>query len=152
MQSLAVSAASPGGNVRYRVDDCPDNSGSSRSRVFYADPSFTQGPNCVVCIEDLHEKSPRPHLNPNLKYHFVRARAEKADDMIKLGSHGGTDFYVCGSAAGNCGFAVGQQTFDGRKAFSDFVLFVYEAMSVSSGGAGGSPRQSSGASFVYAVR
>ena len=40
-------------------------------------------------------------------------------------------------------------SFDGRKAFSDFVLFVYEAMSVS-GGAGSA--KSTGGSFVYSVR
>jgi hypothetical protein len=44
-----------------------------------------------------------------------------------------------------------QEAFDGRMAFSDFVLFVYEAMSIS-GGAGGSARSSSGGSFVYSVR
>lgn len=40
----------------------------------------------------------------------------------------------------------------GRRAFSDFVLFVYEAMSLPGGGTSASPRQSSGAAFVYAVR
>jgi len=152
IQSLAVQPESPGGNIRYRVDDCMEGAGASTSRLFYADPSFTQGPNCVVCIENLHEKSPRPHLNPNLKYHFIRTKAERTDDMVKLGSHGATDFYVCGSAAGACGFVAGQRPFDGRRAFSDFMLFVYEAMSVPSGGAGGNPRQSSGAAFVYSVR
>jgi hypothetical protein len=50
MQSLAVSA-SPAGNVIYRLDGCQDNnSRSPRSRVVHADPTFTQGPNCVVCI------------------------------------------------------------------------------------------------------
>src|SRR5262249_9054034 len=71
-QSLAVQPDSPGANVRYRVDDCVDNSGAVTTRLFYADPSFTQGPNCVVCIENLHDKSARPHLNPLLKYHFIR--------------------------------------------------------------------------------
>jgi hypothetical protein len=42
-----------------------------------------------------------------------------------------------------------QDAFDDRKAFSDFVLFVYEAMSVSGGG--GSAK-STGGSFVYSVR
>jgi hypothetical protein len=152
MQSLAVHPESPGGNVRYRVDGCLESSGSLTTRLFYADPSFTQGPSCIVCIEDLHEKSPRPHLNPALKYHFVRADAEKTDDMVRLGAHDGTAFYVCGSAAGDCDFVVGQRPFDGRRAFSDFVLFVYEAMSLPGGGTGASPRQNSGAAFVYAVR
>jgi hypothetical protein len=48
-------------------------------------------------------------------------------------------------------FVANQDAFDGRMAFSDFVLFVYEAMSIS-GGAGGSARSSSGGSFVYSVR
>jgi hypothetical protein len=152
IQSLAVHPESAGGNVRYRVDGCLDSSGSLTTRLFYADPSFTQGPNCVVCIEDLHEKSPRPHLNPALKYHFVRTSAEKTDSMVRLGSRSGTEFYVCGSAAGACGFVSGQRPFDGRRAFSDFVLFVHEAMSLPGGGTTASPRQSSGAAFVYAVR
>lgn len=152
IQSLAVHPESPGGNVRYKVEGCLDNSGSPTVRLFYADPSFTQGPSCVVCIEDLHEKSPRPHLNPALKYHFVRASAERTDDMVRLGSHSGTEFYVCRSAAGACGFVAGQRPFDGRRAFSDFVLFVYEAMSLPGGGTSASPRQNSGAAFVYAVR
>jgi hypothetical protein len=122
------------------------------SRLFYADPSFTQGPNCVVCIEDLHEKSPRPHLNPNMKYHFIRTKAERTEGMASLGSNGTTDFYVCASPAGSCGFVGGQQPFDGRRAYSDFVMFVYEAMSVPSGGSGGNPKQSGGAAFVYSVR
>jgi hypothetical protein len=151
-QSLAVHPDSPGANVRYRVDDCLDASGSVTTRLFYADPSFTQGPNCVVCIENLHDKSARPHLNPALKYHFIRTRSEKTADMVSLGSHGDTEFYVCGSAAGACGFVAGQRPFDGRRAFSDFVLFVYEAMTLPSGSGGGNPRQSPGAAFVYAVR
>ena len=50
-------------------------------------------------------------------------------------------FYVCASPAGACTLVARPGAFDGRKAFSDFVLFVYEAMSVSGGGAGGNPRQ-----------
>jgi hypothetical protein len=70
--------------------------------------------------------------------------------MSKVGSYELTDFYVCGSANGNCTLAALQEAFDGRKAFSDFILFVYEAMSIS-GGASGSAR-STGGSFVYSVR
>jgi hypothetical protein len=72
--------------------------------------------------------------------------------MVKLGSHSGTDFYVCASPAGACGFVAGQQPFDGRRAFSDFVMFVYEAMTLPSAGAGGNARQTGGAAFVYSVR
>jgi hypothetical protein len=43
-----------------------------------------------------------------------------------------------------------QDAFDGRKAFSDFVLFVYEAMSLSGGGGGSA--KTTGGSFVYSVR
>jgi hypothetical protein len=152
IQSLAVQPGSPGGNVRYKVDGCLDYAGASSSRLFYADPTFTQGPSCVVCIEDLHEASPRPHLNPNLKYHFIRNRTDKAENMVKLGSNSGIDFYVCAAPAGDCGLVPGQQPFDGRRAFSDFVMFVYEAMSVPSGSTGGNPRQTGGAAFVYSVR
>jgi hypothetical protein len=134
------------------VDGCLDYAGASSSRLFYADPTFTQGPSCVVCIEDLHEASPRPHLNPNLKYHFIRNRTDKAENMVKLGSNSGIDFYVCAAPAGDCGLVPGQQPFDGRRAFSDFVMFVYEAMSVPSGSTGGNPRQTGGAAFVYSVR
>lgn len=152
IQSLAVQPESAAGNVRYKVDGCLENSGAPTTRLFYADPSFTQGPNCVVCIENLHEKSPRPHINRNLKYHFVRTGTERTEDMVKIGSREGVHFYVCKSATGACDFVPGQQPFDGRRAFSDFVLFVYEAMSLPSAGVGGNPRQSSGAAFVYSVR
>jgi hypothetical protein len=146
IQSYAV----PGDNVAYRLEGCPDNAGAPRLRLHYADPTFTQGPNCVICVDDL--KSPRPNLqvNPNLKYYFIRAADDRTPDMVKVGSYGSTGFYVCGSAAGNCDFATNQQPFDGRKAFSDFVLFVYEAMSQPAGG--GSGKQTSGAAFVYSVR
>ncbi len=151
IQSLAVSA-SPAGNVLFRMDGCQDNYSKSRSRVVHADPTFTQGPNCVVCIDDLNAKLLRPYVNPNLKYHLVRTAAGKTDDMIKVGSHGSTDFYVCASVGRNCNLVAHQDAFDGRKAFSDFVLFVYEAMNQSGGGGTGSARSSSGASFVYSVR
>jgi len=69
--------------------------------------------------------------------------------MIKVGSYGATDFYVCASPTANCARVASQDAFDGRKAFGDFVLFIYEAMSLS-GGAGSA--KSSGGSFVYSVR
>jgi predicted transport protein len=119
--------------------------------VVHADPTFTQGPNCVVCIDDLNAKLLHPYVNPNLKYHFLRTTPGKAENMINVGSYGATDFYVCASTTANCPFVANQDAFDGRMAFSDFVLFVYEAMSIS-GGAGGSARSSSGGSFVYSVR
>ena len=128
-----------------------NNSRSARSRVVHADPTFTQGPNCVVCIDDLNAKLLRPYVNPNLKYHFLRTTKGKTDEIINVGSYGTTDFYVCASVAANCTRVALQDAFDGRKAFSDFVLFVYEAMSQSGGGGAGSAR-SSGGSFVYSVR
>ncbi len=131
MQSMAVSA-SPAGNVIYRLEGCQDNnSRSPRSRVVHADPTFTQGPNCVVCIDDLNAKLLRPYVNPNLKYHFLHTTAGKTAGMINVGSYGATDFYVCASAAADCTLVALQDAFDGRKAFSDFILFVYEAMSQS---------------------
>jgi hypothetical protein len=152
MQALAVSA-SPAGNVIYRLEGCQDNnSRSPRSRVVHADPTFTQGPNCVVCIDDLNAKLLHPYVNPNLKYHFLRTTTGKTEDMANVGSYGATDFYVCASAAANCSRVALQDAFDGRKAFSDFVLFVYEAMGISGGGGAGSARSTSGGSFVYSVR
>ncbi len=57
--------------------------------------------------------------------------------MVSLGSHGSTSFYVCGNAEGDCPRAAQQDAFDGRKAFSDFILFVYEAATVPSSTGGG---------------
>jgi hypothetical protein len=151
LQALAVPSSPPGENIAYRLEGCPDNSASARARLHYADPTFTQGPNCVICVDDLKAKFPRLYVNPNLKYHFVHGAAAKSADMLKVGAHGATEFYVCGSASGKCPIVPHQEAFDGRKAFSDFVLFVYEAMSQSSGGSG-SGKSTSGAAFVYSVR
>ncbi len=78
----------------------------------------------------------------------MHTAADKTDNMVKVGSHGFTDLYVCGSARGDCNLVASQDPFDGRKAFSNFVLFVCEALNQSGGGGGGSARSSSGASFV----
>ena len=151
MQAMAVSP-SPGGNVIYKLDGCRDNSSRTpHSRIVHADPTFTQGPNCVVCIDDLNAQLLHPYVNPNLKYHFVRTQAEKTDGMVRVGSYDGIDFYVCGSPSGTCRLAASQEPFDGRQAFSDFILLVYEAMSISGVGGPGAAR-STGGSFVYSVR
>jgi hypothetical protein len=151
MQAMAVSPG-PGGNLIYRLEGCRDNnSRTPHTRVVHVDPTFTQGPNCVVCIDDLNAKSLQPYVNPNLKYHFVRTRAEKTEGMVKVGSYDATEFYVCGAIATDCPRVPSQDAFDGRKAFSDFILFVYEAMSISAGGGPGAAR-STGGSFVYSVR
>ena len=42
-------------------------------------------------------------------------------------------FYVCASRKSDCRRVLLQAPFDGPKAFSDFVLFVYEAMAVPAG-------------------
>lgn len=146
LQSFNVSPT--GGNIIFRIDDCPNNNTrESRSRVVHVDPTFTQGPSCIICIDDLNAKHLRPHINPNLKYHFIRT--QKTGDMVSIGSHGTTTFYVCGSAEGDCPRAEQQVPFDGRKALSDFILFVYEAVTVPSTTGGG---RQTGASFVYSVR
>ena len=151
MQAQAVSP-SPGGNVIYKVDGCRDHhSRTPHTRIVHADPTFTQGPNCVVCIDDLNAALLHPYVNPSLKYHFVHTQADKTEGMVKIGSYEGTDFYVCGSSAENCRLAGSQEPFDGREAFSDFILLIYEAMSISGGGGPGAAR-SSGGSFVYSVR
>jgi hypothetical protein len=105
-----------------------------------------------VCIDDLNAKLLHPYVNPNLKYHFLRTTPGKTDATTNVGSYGATDFYVCASVTANCTLAALQDAFDGRKAFSDFVLFVYEAMSLSGGGGGGRAKSSAGGSFVYSVR
>ncbi len=151
LQAFAVPSAPPGENVAYRLEGCPDNAGSPRLRMHYADPTFTQGPNCVICVDDLKAPHPKLQVNPNLKYHFVRPSKEATPDMVRVGSHGDMAFYVCGAPGGSCPLVANQEPFDGRKAFSDFVLFVYEAMSQPASG-GGAGKQSGGASFVYSVR
>jgi len=149
LQALAVGPHS--GNLIFRLDGCMDSNASPpRPRVVHADPTFTQGPYCVVCIDDLNAPTLRPYVNPNLKYHFIRTTADKTGDLLKVGSHDTTEFFVCGSATGNCPFVAHQQPFDGRKAFSNFILFVYEAMTLPS--STGSGRSTSGTSFVYSVR
>jgi hypothetical protein len=144
----AFSVAPSGGNVTFKIDGCSNNNTrESQSRVVHVDPTFTQGPTCIICIDDLNAKQLRPHINPNLKYNFIRT--QKAGDMVSIGSYGSTTFYVCGAAEGDCPRVAQQDPFDGRKAFSDFILFVYEAATVPS--ATGAGRQT-GASFVYSVR
>jgi hypothetical protein len=146
LQSFNVAPTS--GNVIFRIDGCPNNNTrESQSRVVHVDPTFTQGPSCIICIDDLNAKQLRPHINPNLKYHFIRT--QKTGDMVSIGSHGSTSFYVCGNAEGDCPRAAQQDRFDGRKAFSDFILFVYEAATVPSSTGGG---RQTGGSFTYAVR
>jgi hypothetical protein len=147
LQSFNVAPTS--GNVIFRIDGCPNNNTrESQSRVVHVDPTFTQGPSCIICIDDLNAKQLRPHINPNLKYHFIRTQ-KTGDDMVSIGSHGSTAFYVCGNAEGDCPRAAQQEPFDGRKAFSDFILFVYEAATVPSSSGGG---RQTGGSFTYAVR
>lgn len=151
LQALAIPSSPPGDNIAYRLEGCPDNGSAPRSRLLYADPTFTQGPNCVICVDDLKSKHPRLHVNPNLKYRFVFGEKDRTADMVKIGEHSFTSFYVCGSQNGACRRVEHQNPFDGRKAFSDFVLFVYEAMTMPAGGSG-SGRSTGGANFVYSVR
>ncbi|MBV8189644.1 MAG: hypothetical protein JOY64_08375 [Alphaproteobacteria bacterium] len=146
LQALSVSPSS--GNVVFKLDGCPNNTTrESQSRIVHADPTFTQGASCVICIDDLDAKLLRPHVNPNLKYHFIRT--DKTAGMASVGSYGPIGFYVCDSPEGTCPLAPGQQPFDGRKAFSDFILFVYEATTAPSSSGSG---RAAGGSFVYSVR
>jgi hypothetical protein len=146
--SQGFNVAPTSDNLVVRIDGClNNNTRASQSRLVHLDPTFTQGPNCVICIDDLNAKQLRPHINANLKYHFIRT--QKSGDMVSIGSYETVAFHVCGNAAGNCPRVAGQEPFDGRKAFSDFILFVYEAISMPA--TGGSGRQTGGA-FVYAVR
>lgn len=151
LQALSIPSSPPGENIAYRLEGCRDNGSVSHSRLLYADPTFTQGPNCVICVDDLKAKTPRLYINPNLKYRFVHGDKNRTADMIKVGDHGGTSFYVCASQSSGCRRVANQDPYDGRKAFSDFVLFVYEAMSMPAGGSG-SGKSTGGANFVYSVR
>ncbi len=85
------------------------------------------------------------------EYDFIHSDKDKTADMVKVGEHSFTSFYVCASRKSDCRRVPNQEPFDGRKAFSDFVLFVYEAMAVPAGGSG-SGKSSGGANFVYSVR
>jgi hypothetical protein len=146
IQGLAVAPHSE--NLVFKIEGCPNNNTrESEARVVHADPTFVQGIGCVICVDDLNAKQLRPHVNPNLKYHFMRT--QKAGDMVGVGSYGAIGFYVCDSHDGNCPRVVGQAPFDGHKAFSDFILFVYEATLVATSGGSG---RSSGGNFVYSVR
>ena len=58
-------------------------------------------------------------VNPRLIYKFISATRDEANYNLKIGSYEGTDFYVCDG----CGTGV-----DGRKAFSDLILFVFTAL------------------------
>jgi hypothetical protein len=146
--SQGFNVAPTSDNLVVRIDGClNNNTRTSQSRLVHLDPTFTQGPNCVICIDDLNSKQLRPHINANLKYHFIHT--QKSGDMVSIGSYGSVAFHVCGSAGGDCPRLANQEPFDGRKAFSDFILFVYEAISMPA--TGGSGRQTGG-SFVYAVR
>jgi hypothetical protein len=144
----ALSVAPRSDNLVFKIEGCPhNNTRESDDHVVHVDPTFTQGPSCVICIDDLNAKQLRPHVNPNLKYHFMRT--EKSGDLVSVGSYGPIGFYVCDSLDGNCPGTAGQDPFDGHKAFSDFILFVYEATMVPTSSGSG---RSSGGSFVYSVR
>ena len=146
IQGLAVAPHSD--NLVFKIEGCPNNNTrESEARIVHADPTFVQGAGCVICIDDLNAKQLRPHVNANLKYHFMRR--QKTGDMVGVGSYGSIDFYVCDSSDGNCPRVVGQAPFDGHKAFSDFILFVYEAALVATSGGSG---RGSGGSFVYSIR
>jgi hypothetical protein len=146
VQALAVAPRSD--NVVFKLEGCPNNNTrESEARVVHADPTFMQGPGCVICIDDLNAKQLRPHVNANLKYHFMHT--EKTGDMVSVGSYGPVGFYVCDSLDGNCPRVASQAPFDGHKAFSDFILFIYEAAMVATSSGSG---RSSGGNFVYSVR
>jgi len=96
---LQAHPVSPGSsNLSLRIDGCLNNNTSaSKAHVVHADPTFMQGPACVICIDDLNAKQMRPHINPNLKYHFMRT--QRSAGMVHVGSYGASQFYVCESDA-----------------------------------------------------
>jgi len=117
VQSRALPARTNGGNVAYRM---PCN-----ERLFFANPTFVRGHDCVLCLPDKPQVEGKNgvvtnmSVNPRLVHEFISARYEAGRYNLKIGSYDGVDFYVCD------GCATGRK---GRKAFSDLILFVYEAL------------------------
>ena len=129
MQALAVSA-SPAGNVIYRLQGCQDNNPKApHSRVIPRRSDVYPG-----------TELRRVHRRPQRK---VAQSVRQSQSEVPLSAHDirqvrGHDqgrllrcdrFLCCASPAANCARVANQDAFDGRKAFSDFVLFIYEAMS-----------------------
>ena len=78
--------------------------------------------------------------------HTRHARPEPSDLIMELDGVGP------GKPTGReveCPRVAQQEAFDGRKALSDFIMFIYEASSVTASTGNG---RSSGGSFVYSVR
>ncbi|CAN5210187.1 hypothetical protein BH10PSE6_BH10PSE6_11450 [soil metagenome] len=117
VQSRALPVKSNGGNLAYRLP--------CSARLFFANPTFVRGHDCVLCLPDTPQTEGKNgvvtnlSVNPRLVHGFISAQYEAGSYNLKIGSYDGVDFYVCD------GCATGR---NGKKAFSDLILFVYEAL------------------------
>jgi len=79
-----------------------------------------------VCIDDLNAKLLHPYVNPNLKYISALGTQEgRRHGQCRLVRHDGLLCLRIRSPRTALLWPI-QDAFDGRMAFSDFVLFVYE--------------------------
>lgn len=116
VQSLALPLHTKGGNVELKVN-C--------GKPIYADPNFVRNHNCILCGEPDASGRVTPTINPKLIPRLV-SRQQDDSHNARVGSANGVDLYVCDGCPGNV---------DGKRAFGDFVIFVYEAMLQTTGGA-----------------
>ena len=116
VQSLALPVRTKGGNVELKVD-C--------NKRIYADPNFVRNHNCILCGEPDATGSVTPTINPKL-VHRLFSRSQDEVHNAKIGSTNGVDLYMCERCPGNI---------DGKRAFGNFVIFIYEAMLQTTGGA-----------------
>jgi hypothetical protein len=125
VQTLALPLHTNGGNVAFK-QRCDD-------RIVYADPNFVRGHNCVLCDAGAsRDLTIDPVINSRLVHGFISNREDATHDL-KIGSFGGMDFYVCHNTC--VPHKVNSRIVDGKQAWSDFILFIYEALLVSTGGA-----------------
>ena len=119
VQSLALPLVGNGGNAFW---DC------AGSRVF-GDPNFLRGHTCVVCATGPLKKDVAATVthNPKLIYNLVSDQVDDAHNF-KIGSYMGKGLYVCR-------FCETHPERDGKVAFSNLTIFIYEAMLASTGGA-----------------
>jgi hypothetical protein len=116
VQSLALPLHTKGGNVELKVN-C--------GKPIYADPNFVRNHNCILCGEPDATGRVAPTINPKLIPRLI-TRQQDDGHNAKIGSANGVDLYICDRCPENI---------DGKRAFGNFIIFVYEAMLQTTGGA-----------------
>lgn len=116
VQSLALPLHTKGGNVELKIN-C--------GKPIYADPNFVRNHNCILCGEPDASGYVAPTINRRLIPRLV-SRQQDDGHNARIGSASGIDLYICDKCPGNV---------DGKRGFGDFVIFVYEAMLQTTGGA-----------------